>query len=87
MVYASTQPSPKILLNNINRLNRLLNKCRQQGYLPGDIKTSYFKVAKVFAIKNVEKSLEVKRLKFTLKRDNNIIRYIVPQIKLEVPKS
>lgn len=83
MVYASTQPSPKILLNNINRLNRLLNKCRQQGYLPGDIKTNYFKVAKVFAIKNVE----VKRLKFTLKRDNNIIRYIVPQIKLEVPKS
>ena len=33
------QPNPflKYKLNIINRLNRLLNKCTQQEYLPGNI--------------------------------------------------
>ena len=59
------------------------------------LKYDYFKGTKVVVIKNVEKSLEIKRVKFTLKRVNrlslpNIIRYIVSQIcyhiKIQVPK-
>ena len=69
---------------------------RNKGIYPATFRTNYFKGTKVVAIKNVE-SLEIKPLKFTLKRVNrlslsNIIRYIVPQIcypiaiKIEVPK-
>ena len=72
-----------------------LTSARNKGIYPATFRTNYFKGKKVVAIKHVEKSLEIKRLKFTLKRVNrlslpNIIRYIVPQIcypiKIEVPK-
>ena len=51
----------------------------------GAFRTNYFKGTKVVVSKNVEKSLEIKRFKFMLKRVNrlslhNIIRYIVRQI-------
>ena len=88
------QPNPhlKFQLNNINNLT----SARSKGIYQATFRTNYFKGTKVVAIKNFEKSLEIKRFKFTLKRVNrlslpNIIRYIVPQIyypiKIVVPKS